>query len=608
MNKFLTFAAIAIMAIACTQEQKVDPKVTLDASAASLTIPTEGGDATIVFESNVAWTAALKEAADWCTITPTSGEAGQASIKLVATENKTNDNRVAVVVIKTGAVETEATVTQLQKDALVLNGEKAFEVPFEGGEVKISVSHNIDFDVTTDEWIVKTDSKAMETSELVFAVAENRGAERVGTITIKSSVATETITVTQATFVPKLNVIFDESARHIKCEGGSISVTIDANIEYDVIVEKNDWLKVSNEGSVYTFSADAYQSMQGRDVSVDVVPKDKELAEFAVPFFVIQDGRVEVLWDKNPSTLEGIDVATNSRLAKYGDNIILANTNRAYILNPKDGSVVSTFDIPGINANSVCVDDAGHIILANDAPYGETMSIYYLPDPAKPEPQLITEWSTLNYYGFNAGNLRVKGDITKEAVISAIVSAGAGGALIMWQITDGKCGDWKWTSVPYEVSNVSYGCAVPLGTKISDGFLYAGYGGDYNIKFTHSPALGATSNWTTSYVTGYTWMENINCLATCEYKGKKYAAFTAGCHWDYDDAEAILLDITDPAKAELVYTCSATYDVERGDPWVNLQFTYGGAFSDILLYSSENELTMVYIDTNFGSMSCITIK
>ena len=196
MKKIALFIAVAIAAIACKPEEKIVPEVNVNTDQATLVIPTEGGDVQIVFDANVEWTAALKDAAsaDWCTITPSSGAAGAASIKLIALENKTNDNRTATVVITAQTAKAEVTVTQLQKDALVLDGEKTFDVPADGGYVKFTVNHNVAVSASADvDWLVET--KAMQTSEISFVVATNLGAARTGKITVSAGDLKEEITV-----------------------------------------------------------------------------------------------------------------------------------------------------------------------------------------------------------------------------------------------------------------------------------------------------------------------------------------------------------------------------------------------------------------------------
>lgn len=607
MKKIALMLAIAVAAIACKPEEQVTPEVTVNSDAAALVIEQEGGEVLIDFDANVEWTAAFKQAADWCTLSPASGAAGPNKVKVIAVENETNDNRTVTVVITAQTAVKEVVVTQLQKDALVISGEKTFAVPAEGGEVKFAVNHNLAIDVTTEaDWLTQT--KAMETSEITFAVAANTGAERTAEIVVKAGALKQTLTVTQAAWVPVFEVE-PAADQWIAVEGGSVSVTVNANVEYTVTTDDSSWLTVSNEGGVYTFTAGENTSYDYRAVGVYVTPVDEAYVESAKAFYVFQNGRAAKLWTKTVADLDGFDPAQRTKLAKYGPYLIVANTTKVYGLDPATGDVVMAIDMPdGFNAHNVIVDEAGNFLIAADAVYGEELSLFYVPDPFNPAPEMVFSFNTANYYGADCGNIRVKGNIKGEALITATISDGAGGANLFWEVVDGVCSTWYWTSVPYATWTIGTQCAAPAGTKLADGIFYIGYGGDYNLYYAGDVAKDAASTWVNSYTTGSTWMENYNAISTTEWNGHKYLALLAGCHFNYDDADAILLNVDDPAAAQHVYTYYGTNDVARDENWANQNWTGAGTNSDVLLYATEDALVMTYIDANFGAMSSIAIK
>lgn len=102
-------------------------------------------------------------------------------------------------------------------------------------------------------------------------------------------------------------------------------------------------------------------------------------------------------------------------------------------------------------------------------------------------------------------------------------------------------------------------------------------------------------------------MENYNCLSVAEWNGHDYAAVLMGCHFDYDNADMILLNVDDPAAATLVYTYIGDYDVERSEEWANLWWTGMGTFSDILLVPADDALLMIGADSNYGTITCVAI-
>ena len=610
MKKIALMLAIAVAAVACKPEEQITPEVTVNSDAAALVIEQEGGEVLIDFDANVEWTAAFKGAADWCTLSPASGAAGPNKVKVIAVENETNDNRTVTVVITAQTAVKEVVVTQLQKDALVISGEKTFSVPSEGGEVKFAVNHNLAIDVTTEaDWLTQT--KAMETSEITFAVAANTGAERTAEIVVKAGALKQTLTVTQAAWVPVFEVE-PAADQWIALEGGSVSVTVNANVEYTVTVGENDWLTVTNEGGVYTFTAGANAAFEYRSIDVTVAPVDETFAESAVAFYVFQNGRANKLWAKHPAEdYDGYDATQQTKLAKYGDFLLLANTTKVYVLNPLDGSVVATIDVPaGMAAQNVLVDDAGNVLFGADALDGAgDVTLYYVADPFNPVPEQLFSWNAGNYYCAGAGNIRVKGNIKDDAVITAVVTDGAGGACLAWEVVDGVVGDWKWTNPPYTNWNVASLCFAPLGATMADGFFYIGYGGDYNLQYTDSFVAGGGTTWAPTYVTGSSWMENYNCIATAEWNGNKYAAIVAGCHFNYDAADVILLNVNNPAAAEYVYTHHGDGDVAWD--WaagVNPSWTGAGTYSDVVLIPAGDTLLMVYVDTNYGAMACVAIN
>ena len=614
MKRIALFIAIAIAAIACKPEEQIVPEVTVHTDEATLVIPTEGGDVQIAFDANVEWTASLKEAtaADWCTITPSSGAAGSTSLKVIVLENTTNDNRVVTVVITAQTAKKEVKVTQLQKDALVLSGEKTFEVAADGGQVKFAVNHNIAVEAKADaDWLAQAATRAMQTSEFTFDVAANTGAARTAKITVTAGDLKEELTVNQAAWAPVFEVAPAED-QWIAVEGGSVSITVDANVEYTVTTDENDWLTVTNEGGVYTFTAAANEGFDYRSTGVYVTPKDEAYVESAKAFYVFQNGRAAKLWAKHPAEdYEGYDASQRVKLAKYGDYILLANTTKIYVLNPADGSVVNTIDVPaGMAAHNVLVDDAGNVLFGADALDGAgDVTLYYVADPFNPEPEQLISWNAGNYYCVGAGNIRVKGNVKDDAVITAVVTDGAGGACLAWEVVDGVIGDWKWTNPPYTNWNVPSLCFAPIGATMADGFFYIGYGGDYNLYYTDSFVAGGGTPWAVSYVTGSSWMENYNCIATAEWNGNKYAAVVAGCHFDYDAADVFLLNVNNPAAAEHVYTHhgdgDADWDWTAG---VNPNWTGLGTYSDVLLVPTADALLMVYVDSNYGAMACVAIK
>ena len=200
-------AAFAVMA--CQKETFV-PHV--DFPASEVTIPTAGTEELaepiyVNFTANAAWTATLagEGVTEWLSISPKSGEAGEAKIKVVATANTSKENRTANLEINVNGLETIVVpVVQLQKNAIDVNAEAAYTISFKGGSVEIEVGHNVDYTYEVDaDWLVET--KAYATDKLTFAAAEQEvnAPARTATVTVYSELGVvKIVTITQEAWSP----------------------------------------------------------------------------------------------------------------------------------------------------------------------------------------------------------------------------------------------------------------------------------------------------------------------------------------------------------------------------------------------------------------------
>ena len=108
MKKIALMLMVAVAAIACNPQEDIVPEIKVTSTETTLPLAgTEDMSFKIQFNTNVAWTAALKEVSEWCTITPASGVAGDASVTVIALENPTEEERTATVVITAGSAVEE---------------------------------------------------------------------------------------------------------------------------------------------------------------------------------------------------------------------------------------------------------------------------------------------------------------------------------------------------------------------------------------------------------------------------------------------------------------------------------------------------------------------
>lgn len=579
---------------------------------------------------------------DW--ITEVKTKALQDVDLTFAVAPNTGEARTGKITFTAGPFKEEIIVNQ---DAWVLefditpSEDKAFDP--EGGVHKVTVASNVDYYVNMEEndWLTMSEVNG----EYTFTAAPNDGMSardvevRISPKSAKYISVAKTINMSQKAAGAKLDI--SEFEKRITCLAQSFDLTVDANIEYEIFYRKvvdgeyvdltdaDKWLSHSVSGNTYTFAAPENPTWEERSVVLVFSPKDVAYSDMTKMVVVYQYGHAFRMWMKQLAAIDGYDSTKKVRLALYGDKLLLANTTNVYLMDPATGEVEATVPMPsGVTAHSVLVDDAGNVMIAADALFESERNdvelvLYYLPDPMNPVPEVVFSYNIGNYYGSQTGNVRVKGDIRKNAVITAVVSDGQDGenpedgAVLMWEIKDGVCSDWTWTNAPYTAWGIESLCAYPLGNTLADGIYYIGYGGDYNLKYAADlvmkPEIGDDGNyvemtdWSTAYVTGSSWMENYNCISTATWKGNNYAAIMMGCHFDYDDADMLLLDINNPAEASHVHTYLGTNDVERDEAWANMWWTGNGAYSDILLIPTDDALLMVGADSNYGTLTCVAI-
>ena len=281
--KKLFISLLAIMAmVSCSESGETDngggnnnqgggntpttPTITL--SKSSVTFDEFADEEAISFSVTADWIAEIvnDRADSWLSISPKSGTAGDAFITIKANNNDTHDERNATVIIKAGSASKTINVSQKQKDALTVTSSK-FEVGAEGGEVKIEIKANINFEYEINEsakdWIKYEGTRAMKTSTLAFKVAENDDTKkREGKIAIKSGEFNEVVTIYQVGSEP--SIVISQNEYVVSSDGETIAVEVTSNVDVAVEVAADvDWI---SENTTRATSTNTYR--------FDILPND----------------------------------------------------------------------------------------------------------------------------------------------------------------------------------------------------------------------------------------------------------------------------------------------------------------------------------------------
>lgn len=218
--------------------------------APTASISTDGKEAvSVTFTANKAWNARAEKA--WCKITPASGEVGgDITIVVTAEANSGYDERNSKITITCGDAVGYVTITQKQKDAILLTSGKV-EVKSEGEEFAVEVKANVNFTSEISEkdkeWLKPVvQTRTLSTSVLKFAVSENESdIKREGTIVFKNGNLSEKVTVYQAGVTP--SIIVSKTDYKIPAEGQDITVELQSNVRYTIQMPDVDWIKEKPE-------------------------------------------------------------------------------------------------------------------------------------------------------------------------------------------------------------------------------------------------------------------------------------------------------------------------------------------------------------------------
>lgn len=235
------------------------PSITVESEEDIPVFDTAGGTLALTFTTTSDWTASVDGAASgWLSVSPASGEAGTHTLSLVTTANDSYDERNASVTITSGSVKKTLTVTQKQKDALILTSNKV-EVDAEGGDFSIKLQANVEVTYEIESgaqtWLTPVArSRGLTSSVLAFHAEANEEAEaRQAVIKLAGGNGlTEEVTVYQIGTGPAL--VLSQSEYIVSSAGETIQVELRSNTAYEIEMPGVDWLRENSSRSLSTYT------------------------------------------------------------------------------------------------------------------------------------------------------------------------------------------------------------------------------------------------------------------------------------------------------------------------------------------------------------------
>lgn len=288
MKHFYVCLAVLVTCIltACSEDEVV-PEILPGADSEiyfedAMNFGSDGGNEFLHFSTNKDWTIYVANTVNgsrWCTVSQTSGQAGDISVQVYVEANEGYDDRNVVLTIQVGELMKTVVVTQKQKDALTLTTDR-FEVGQEGGTIHVEVKSNISYEVVIPDeykgWISqRVTGRGLSSSILSFEIAASEEYEkREGKIMIYGDAVTEVINVYQT---GGGIILLTESDVCVSDRGEIVAVEIKSNCEFEVKMPDVDWITVANARSVsshtlyYTVSPN--ETYDGREAKIVFLDK-----------------------------------------------------------------------------------------------------------------------------------------------------------------------------------------------------------------------------------------------------------------------------------------------------------------------------------------------
>ncbi len=148
--------ALCSLMVSCMKVDELRPdfiyEMTLSQEAVNFT--PEGGTAELTLKSNYQWTA--ESDVSWCSISPTSGNSGSATLAMISEKNTKIEERVATITVTAGAVVRKIKVVQLNPNGFeIIDYQSPVTVPGLENVVAISVRTNMVVTASSpSDWIV----------------------------------------------------------------------------------------------------------------------------------------------------------------------------------------------------------------------------------------------------------------------------------------------------------------------------------------------------------------------------------------------------------------------------------------------------------------------
>ena len=508
---------------------------------------------------------------------------------------------------------------------LTLTSNPEESVGAESSIINIKFTTNAKWTAEVSDDFVVLNKESGEAGDIELkATVQSLPGEYIGrTASVTVSAGSKSVDV----FIFQGTVFFvDPYTMSVDKKGGKVSFKVVSNLEYTVKLYNDvfDWAPATfndetGEG-VFTVAANngydsrsAYVKFTIPAIQDDVLDDDGnptgETTDHVERIYLYQDGNLQENWQVNlPADLEvgTYNENANVTLALFDGKLLLCDGIAIRAFDPATGKAVSFTAPLSLPKQSITNDDAGNVLFAGYAGYGENLAIWAVKasDKSMSDPVLLCNDVVSAWTGAPiADNVRAKGDVFGTGMVSVLLGGGPGmGSLsygMFWAVANGIASAAGYVEGPGWVEDTIWlsnrGCFAPAGANIEDGFWYSGYDGIYSLLFFDG------TSWNEAAAGLGDWANAPNAIASTLWDGKNIVADLSMAYFaNWGMPSVLYLFDTTNGQALSAYS----YTNISGEEYVT-----GGSetsTADVLLLVEGDNLVVYAVDSSWGVLMKIT--
>ncbi len=269
---FIILAAVVLCMIAsCAPE----PMVSL--SKTTFSCSNEAADFTLDVTTTYDWSAS--SSAGWVKLSPSSGKKGITQVSVKVDANNSFDDRSATVTFSSEGVTSSLTITQSQKNSLVVSTSN-YHLSFKSDTIDVKLLANVDYTYAIPDsanWVKAITTKGLKESHVLFRIEENKdfnSRETAITFTDKSKGLSTSVKILQD---PQIHFEMSADSLALAYNDTAFVIIIQTNGEFQWNTSGCTWLDCSDKPDFTPGEMKEYELHFTAGINDTHTPRDYEV-------------------------------------------------------------------------------------------------------------------------------------------------------------------------------------------------------------------------------------------------------------------------------------------------------------------------------------------